>query len=245
MNKERIDDLGINGKKIIQNIDYFCFGIDSVLIANFIESNSSKNEIVDLCSGSGVISIIASQKKKYSKIYAVELQKEMYDLLEKNIKLNKLEDKIIPYNLNIKDFNISKKVDIVVSNPPYKEVGTGTENSNDVKYIARHEKECKLEDIFSCTSKILKQKGKLYLVHKPQRLADLITIARKYKLEPKKIRFVYPTTNSMPSIVLIEYVYYGGKELNILPPLYEYDENGNYSKEIHDIYGIGADKNEK
>ncbi len=242
MGKERIDDLGINDKKIIQNTDYFCFGIDSVLIANFVESNSSKNEIVDLCSGGGVISIIISQKKACSKIYAVELQKEMYDLLERNIKLNTLEKKIIPYNLNIKDFNIDRKVDIVVSNPPYKEVGTGTQNFNDVKYIARHEKECTLEDIFSCACKLLKQKGKLYLVHKPQRLADLITVARKYKLEPKRIRFVYPTKDSMPSIVLLEYVYYGGNELNILPPLYEYDENGEYSKEIHQIYGIGAKK---
>ena len=90
MDKERIDDLGINGKKIIQNTDYFCFGIDSVLLANFVESNSSKNNIVDLCSGSGVISVIVSQKKKCNKIYALELQNEMYDLLDRNIKINSL-----------------------------------------------------------------------------------------------------------------------------------------------------------
>lgn len=242
MDKERIDDLGINGKKIIQNTDYFCFGIDSVLLANFVESNSSKNNIVDLCSGSGVISVIVSQKKKCNKIYAVELQNEMYDLLDRNIKINSLEEKIIPLKGDVKSFSMNEKVDIVVSNPPYKEVGTGVENTNTVKYIARHEKECTLEDIFKCSSKLLKQKGKLYLVHKPQRIPDLISEARKYKLEPKKMRLVYPTINSKPSIVLMEYVYFGGNELEVLSPLIEYNENGEYTKEIFEIYGMGENK---
>lgn len=242
MDKERIDDLGINGKKIIQNTDYFCFGIDSVLLANFVESNSSKNNIVDLCSGSGVISVIVSQKKKCNKIYALELQNEMYDLLDRNIKINSLEEKIIPLKGDVKSFSMNEKVDIVVSNPPYKEVGTGVENTNTVKYIARHEKECTLEDIFKCSSKLLKQKGKLYLVHKPQRIPDLISEARKYKLEPKKMRLVYPTINSKPSIVLMEYVYFGGNELEVLSPLIEYNENGEYTKEIFEIYGMGENK---
>ena len=242
MDKERIDDLGINGKKIIQNTDYFCFGIDSVLLANFVESNSNKNDIVDLCSGSGVVSVIVSQKKKCNKIYAVELQNEMYDLLNRNVKINSLEEKIVPLKGNVKDFTMNKKVDVVVSNPPYKEVGTGVENINIVKYIARHEKECTLEDIFKCSSKLLKQKGKLYLVHKPQRIPDLISEARKYKLEPKKMRLVYPTINSKPSIVLMEYVYFGGNELEVLSPLIEYDENGEYTKEIFEIYGMGENK---
>ena len=233
----RIDDLGINGKKIIQNPDYFCFGIDSVLLANFVESKSSKNIIVDLCSGSGVIAVLISQKKKYSKIYAVELQKEMYNLLLDNIRINSLENEIVPLNLNIKEYNENKKIDIMVCNPPYKEIGTGVENDNSVKYIARHEKECTLNDVFRCASKNLKQKGKLYLVHKPQRLTDLIAEARKYKLEAKKVRFVYPTVNSKPSIVLLEYVYMGGNEMEVLPPLIEYTEFGEYTKEILDIYG--------
>lgn len=233
----RIDDLGINGKKIIQNPDYFCFGIDSVLLANFVESKSSKNIIVDLCSGSGVIAVLISQKKKYSKIYAVELQKEMYNLLLDNIRINSLENEIVPLNLNIKEYNENKKIDIMVCNPPYKEIGTGVENDNSVKYIARHEKECTLNDVFRCASKNLKQKGKLYLVHKPQRLTDLIAEARKYKLEAKKVRFVYPTVNSKPSIVLLEYVYMGGNEMEVLPPLIEYTESGEYTKEILDIYG--------
>lgn len=237
MNNERIDDLNLNGKKIIQNTDYFCFGIDSVLLANFVSSNSSKNVVVDLCSGTGVISVILTQKKKLHKIYAVELQDEMYNLLKRNIKLNNLEDCIYPFKANIKDYYLDKKVDIVVCNPPYKEIGTGIKNENTVKYIARHEKECTLEDVFKCSSKILKQKGKLYLVHKPQRLVDLISLARKYNLEAKNIRFVYPKFNSSASIVLVEYVFCGGNEINVLPPLIEYDEFGNYTEEILDIYG--------
>lgn len=237
MGELRIDDLELNGKKIIQNPDYFCFGIDSVLLANFVESNSIKNTIVDLCSGSGVIPVIISQKKKCSKIYAVELQNEMYELLDKNIKYNNLEEKIFGIKANIKEFTLNEKVDVVVSNPPYKKIGTGTVNENQVKYIARHEAECTLEDIFNTASKLLKQKGKLYLVHKPQRLTDLIAIARKYKLEPKRIQFVYPNTHSEPSIVLVEYIYFGGNEVRVLPPIIEYNEKGEYSKQILEIYG--------
>lgn len=237
MAQTRIDDLELNGKKIIQNPDYFCFGIDSVLLANFVESKSTNNIIVDLCSGSGVIPVIISQKKKFKQIYAVELQKEMYELLLQNISINSLENEIVPLNLNIKEYVADKKVDIIVCNPPYKKVGTGIKNENTVKYIARHEKECMLDDVFKCASKNLKQRGKLYIVHKPQRLTDLIADARKYNLEAKKIRFVYPTINSKPSIVLVEYTYMGGNEMDVLPPLIEYEEDGKYTKEILEIYG--------
>lgn len=127
MNNERVDDLNLNGKKIIQNTDYFCFGIDSVLLANFVKSNSSKNVVVDLCSGSGIISVIISQKKNVRKIFSVELQDEMFDLLERNIKLNNLDEVISPVKANIKEYYMDKKVDIVVCNPPYKEIGTGVE----------------------------------------------------------------------------------------------------------------------
>ena len=110
MEKERIDDLGIDNLKIIQNKDYFCFGIDSVLLANFVVSNNNRNVIVDLCSGSGVIPVIISAKKKYSKIFGVELQDEMYDLLKRNISLNCLEDKIIPIHDDIKNIEKIKKM---------------------------------------------------------------------------------------------------------------------------------------
>lgn len=235
---EKIEELGINGLKIIQNKKYFCFGTDSVLLANFVESKNKNNVIVDFCTGSGIIPIIISAKREYKKIYAVELQNEMYDLLSRNINLNELNNNIVPIHDDIK--NVSKirekiiknenidSVDIIVCNPPYKKCGTGILNEHEVKYIARHEIYCNLEDIFSSSSKLLKTRGKLYLVHKPDRLADLIEKARKYNLEAKKMRFVYPRVDSKPSIVLIEYVRNGGNELIIEEPLIEFNDDGTY-----------------
>lgn len=244
---ERIDDLGINDLKIIQNKEYFCFGTDSVLLANFVKSENSNNVILDLCSGSGVIPIILSAKKKYKKIFGVELQSEMYDLFDRNIKINNLEDSIISIKENVKNIkDIRKKItsimgkdkiDIITCNPPYKEMGTGLTTNHDIKTIAKCEVMCKLEDIFITSSKLLGKGGKLYLVHKPERLSDLICFGRKYNLEAKEIRFVYPKINKKPSIVLISYRKDGGNETKVLEPLIEYNENMSYTDEIYNIYG--------
>ena len=247
---ERIDDLGINDLKIIQNKEYFCFGTDSVLLANFVKSENSNNVILDLCSGSGVIPIILSAKKKYKKIFGVELQSEMYDLFDRNIKINNLEDSIISINENVKNIkNIRKKItsimekdkiDIITCNPPYKEIGTGLTTNHDVKTIAKCEVMCNLEDIFITSSKLLGKGGKLYLVHKPERLSDLIYFGRKYNLEAKEIRFVYPKINKKPSIVLISYRKDGGNETKVLEPLIEYNDDMSYTDEIYRIYGING-----
>lgn len=242
---ERIDDLNLDGLKLIQNKEYFCFGTDSVLLANFVNSSRMSN-IIDFCSGSGVISLIISKKKEFNKIFSVELQNEMYDLLDKNVKLNNLEELIFPIKSDIKDVkNIRKNVleysqngtvDIIVCNPPYKAVGSGIKNQDSVKYIARHEVLCNLEDIFSSSSKLLNTKGRLYIVHKPERLADLISIAREYRLEPKKVRFVQPNINLKPSIVLVEYVKDGKNEITVEKNLIEYELNGEYTQEFLSIY---------
>lgn len=247
---ERIDDLGINDLKIIQNKEYFCFGTDSVLLANFVKSENSNNVILDLCSGSGVIPIILSAKKKYKKIFGVELQSEMYDLFDRNIKINNLEDSIISINENVKDIkDIRKKItsimekdkiDIITCNPPYKEIGTGLTTNHDVKTIAKCEVMCNLEDIFITSSKLLGKGGKLYLVHKPERLSDLIYFGRKYNLEAKEIRFVYPKIDKKPSIVLISYRKDGGNETKVLEPLIEYNDDMSYTDEIYRIYGING-----
>lgn len=247
---ERIDDLGINDLKIIQNKEYFCFGTDSVLLANFVKSENSNNVILDLCSGSGVIPIILSAKKKYKKIFGVELQSEMYDLFDRNIKINNLEDSIISINENVKNIkDIRKKVtsimekdkiDIITCNPPYKEIGTGLTTNHDVKTIAKCEVMCNLEDIFITSSKLLGKGGKLYLVHKPERLSDLIYFGRKYNLEAKEIRFVYPKIDKKPSIVLISYRKDGGNETRVLEPLIEYNDDMSYTDEIYRIYGING-----
>lgn len=245
---ERIDDLNINNLKLIQNKEYFMFGIDSVLLSSMVKSNAS-SVIVDFCTGSAVIPILLTAKVNCNKILGVELQKEMYDLAKRNMELNGLSDKIKLLNLDIKEYkkileyvkqNINKagNVDVIVCNPPYKEVGTGHINENAVKYIARHEEKCSLEDIFVSSSKLLKTKGKLYLVHKPERLADLICLARKYNLEVKNIKILQPTIDKKASIVLLEYVKDGKKGLDISPVIIEFDDTGDYSKQIKEIYGM-------
>ncbi|MDD3304344.1 MAG: methyltransferase [Clostridia bacterium] len=254
MQNERIDELGINNLKIIQNKEYFCFGIDSVLLANFVVSNSSKNVILDLCSGSGVIPVILSAKKKYKQIFGVELQDEMVDLFKRNILLNQLGMKIIPIQEDIKNVKKIREtimqlgyngaVDIIVCNPPYKKQKTGVSNSNNIKYIARHEVMCELEDVFETSSELLNTKGKLYLVHKPERLVDLLAIARKYQLEAKRIQLIQPTLKLKPSIVLVEYVKNGGNEIVIEKPLIEYKENGEYTEELLAIYGMDTSHKE-
>lgn len=243
---ERIDDLNLNGKKILQDTDYFLFGMDSVLLANIVKENNKV--ILDLGTGSTVMPVIISEKTKGNKIIGVELQNEMYNLALKNVEYNNLKESIYILNDNIQNTESIRKyvkekigkdkVDIVISNPPYKEVGTGSKNDASVKYIARHEVKCNLEDIFKASAKLLKSKGKLYIVHKPERLVDLMCLARKYNLEAKKVRFMQPSKNKKPSIVLVEYVLDGGKECIVEPVIIEYDENGNYTKEILDIYGM-------
>jgi len=244
---ERIDDLNINGLKVIQNREYFMFGIDSVILSSMVKSNSKSNVIVDFCTGSAVIPILLTTRVKYKRIIGVELQNEMYDLAVRNVKLNNLTNDISVLNQDIKEYkkiieyirdNVtsSGNVDVVVCNPPYKEVGTGIINENNVKYIARHEDKCTLDDIFIASSKLLKTKGKLYLVHKPDRLADLICMARKYNLEVKEITMLQPTKSKKPSIVFLEYVKDGNKGVNILPNILEYDEEGNYTSKIKEIY---------
>lgn len=245
---ERIDDLNLNGKKIVQDTDLFLFGMDSVLLANMVKGTNKDTNILDLGTGSAVMPVILTEKVKLNKVIGVELQDKMYDLAVKNIKLNELEDKVFVLHEDLKNVEKIRKeiinitgrstVDIVISNPPYKSKGTGTINEVDEKYIARHEVKCTLEDVFKTASKLLKFKGKLYMVHKPERIADLICIARKYNLELKTLTFLQPTKIKKPSIVLLEYVLGGGNECTVLPNIIEYDDNGNYTDEIYGIYGM-------
>lgn len=245
---ERIDDLNLNGKKIVQDTDLFLFGMDSVLLANMVKGTNKDTNILDLGTGSAVMPVILTEKVKLNKVIGVELQDKMYDLAVKNIKLNELEDKVYAVKEDLKNIEKIRKeiinitgrdtVDIVISNPPYKSKGTGTINEVDEKYIARHEVKCTLEDIFKTASKLLKFKGKLYMVHKPERIADLICVARKYNLELKTLTFLQPTKTKKPSIVLLEYVLGGGNECTVLPNIIEYDDNGNYTDKIYEIYGM-------
>lgn len=236
---ERIDDLEFEDLKIIQNTKGFCFGIDSVLLSDFAKNIKKNSTIVDLGTGTGIISILLSKKTEAKKIYGIELQEEVCDMASRSVLLNNLQDKIEIINKNIKNISDTLGInvcDVVITNPPYKKYGTGLLNEDDSKIISRHEKECTLEDVIKQSFKILKDKGLFYMVHRPDRLVDIIYLMRKYKIEPKEIRIVYSNIKSKAVLVLIKGIKNAGEELKVLSPLYIYNEDGTYTDEVLKIY---------
>lgn len=188
----------------------------------------------------GVISIlVASKNSNINKIYGFEIQKEMAEMANRSVKINSLNDKIEIVNEDIVGLskrNWNKKFDVVISNPPYKKVNTGLVNKEDKKLISRHEVKCKLEELIFETSKILKDNGNFYMVHRPERLVDICYLMRENKIEPKEVRFVYPHINDEANLVLIKGVKCGKPSVKLLKPLIVYNENGEYSDEIYKIY---------
>ena len=225
--------------KIVQNTDWFAFSLDSVLLANFVTINKSTKKIIDFCTGNAPIPLILSTKIN-AHIVGVELQKEIFDLAQKSIKINNLEGKIELLNMNVKDLaNIDETdtFDIITCNPPYFKLKEGSNlNKNDIKTIARHEIELNLKDIFSLARKLLKNNGIISIVHRPDRLMEILEIMKENNIEPKKIQFVYPKKNSECNTILIEGSKNGNPGLKILPPLYVHDENGKYLEEIEDMF---------
>ncbi len=235
--EERIDDLQLNNLKIIQNKNWFCFGVDSVLLSDFAKEIHDGSNILDLGSGNGILELLLSAKIKNSKITGIEVQEEICEMAIRSVKLNNLENRIKFQNINIKDLEILEKFDAVVTNPPYKMEGTGIKNESETKIISRHEVLANLEDFIRIASESLKDLGTMYMVNRPERLADIFEYSRKYKLEPKELRIVYSKPNSNPKLILIKAVKYANKYLKVREPLYIYNENGEYSDEILKIYG--------
>lgn len=233
---EQIDDLELNGLKIIQNKEWFCFGIDSVLLSDFAKNIHKGSHILDLGSGNGILEILLSAKVENSKITGIEVQKDVCEMANRSIEMNGLENRIQIKNMNIRDFNEKGMFDAVVTNPPYKEKGTGLQNEERSKLIARHEILANLEDFIKTASVCLKDKGAMYMVNRPERIADIFECSRKYKLEPKELRLVYSKTNSVPTLILIKCVKNANKYLKVERPLYIYEENGKYTDEILKIY---------
>lgn len=236
---ERIDDLEFKGYKIIQNKDGFCFGIDSVLLSDFAKNIKNNSKVMDLGTGTGILCILLSGKTKLKQIVGVEVQKEVANMAKRSVKLNSLENKIEILNENI--LNLEKiyekgSFDAIVTNPPYKKLNTGIQNLNDKKLISRHEITADLEDFIKISKNMLKDKGEFYMVHRPERLADIICLMRKYKIEPKLIRFVAPNVDKEPNLVLIKGIKNAKSFLKFEKILYVYNENGNYTDEILKIY---------
>lgn len=236
---ERIDDLEYKNLKIVQDKDGFCFGIDSVLLSDFAKEIRSKSIVLDLGTGNGVLGILLCGKTNLSKIYGVEIQEDIANIAQKSINLNKLNNRFEIINDNIKNLNSYFKndsIDAIISNPPYKKDNSGLKNESQKKLIARHEITANLEDFISVSSKLLKSNGSLYMVHRPERLADLFYLLKKYKLEPKKLRFVQSFANTKPKFFLIKATKNANSFLNIEQPLIIYNSDGSYTDEILKIY---------
>lgn len=236
---ETLDDLQLNNIFVIQKKAAFRFGVDAVLLANYAKVKRGMR-VVDLCTGTGIVPFIVAGKTQASHITGVEIQKEMVEMSRRSLIYNKLEDKIEFIQGDIKDLKLLgtiEKADVVTVNPPYKLQNSGIINLNEKDAIARHEICCKLEDVIIACRKVLKDNGRMYMVHRPERLADILCLMRQYKLEPKNIRLIHPSINKAPNMVLIEGQRDGGAFLKWEPPLYVYDQNGEYSHEINQIYG--------
>jgi len=236
---ERIDDLQLNNLKIIQNKEGFCFGIDAVLLSDFAKDIRNNSKVLDLGTGTGIIGTLLCAKTNISKIYGVDIQKDVCDMASRSIKLNNLENKFEIINSNIKDLNNifqGATFDAIVSNPPYKKDNSGLKNEAETKLISRHEITASLEDFISVSSKLLKNNGNIYIVHRPERLSDLFYLLKKYNLEPKKLRMVQSYADSKPKLVLVRATKNAKSFLNIDEPLIIYNKDGSYTDEILKIY---------
>lgn len=236
---ETLDDLQLNNIFIIQKKNAFRFGVDAVLLANYVKSKNNA-KVIDLCTGTGIIPFILSAKTKVSSITGIEIQSEMVDMANRSVLFNKLQDKIRFINHDLKDVDFIKsldKVDIVTVNPPYKLKGSGIINVNDKNAIARHEICCTLDDVIKASKNLLTHNGRFYMIHRPDRLADIMCTMRKYKIEPKFITMVHPNIKKAPNMVLIEGQNNGGVFLRWGEPIYIHNLDGSYTEQIDRIYG--------
>lgn len=241
MGKIEINDLVyFKDIKIVQNKDYFNFSLDSVLLPNFVEITRKTKKILDMCTGNAPIPLILSTKTD-AKIYGVELQKEVYDLAKETIKINNLDNQIELINDNIKNLKKifdTETFDIITCNPPYfKKKDDSIINENKIKSIARHEIEMKLEDVMIISKALLKNEGSLVLVHRTDRLIEIIELMKKYNIEPKRMRLIYPKVNMESNLVLIDGRKNGKEGLKILPPLYIHNDDSSYTSEVLEMFG--------
>ena len=235
-NLESIIPLLNKNLKIIQRSDYFNFSIDSLLISEFVNIQKNTKKILDLGTGNAAIPLFLS-KKTSARIYGIEIQEISYNLALKNININNLNDQIYIIYDNMKNylkyFNMSF-FDIIISNPPFFKINENVNFLNNLEQlsIARHEVEIDLDELIKISSELVKDRGYFYLVHRADRLSEILNILQKYKFEAKKIKFCYTTKYKNAKIVLIEAIKNGKSGLTILPPLIINKENGEYTDEV-------------
>ena len=236
---ERIDDLERNGYRIIQDSERFCFGMDAVLLSGFARVKDGAS-VLDLGTGTGIIPILLEAKTGAAHLTGLEIQPDSADMARRSVALNGLEDKIDIVTGDIKEAGSlfdAASFDVITCNPPYMVGKHGIANPQDAKAIARHEILCTLEDVISQTARLLKPGGNFYLVHRPFRLAEVMVLLSKYKLEPKRMQLVYPYVDKEPNMVLIEAKRGGRPRMTVEKPLIVYQKPGVYMPEIYDIYG--------
>ncbi len=236
---ERLDDLHRNHYKIIQNPEKFCFGMDAVLLSGFARVLEGETAI-DLGTGTGIIPILLEAKTKGKHFTGLEIQEESADMARRSVAYNGLKEKINIVTGDLKEASGLFKpasFDVVTTNPPYMNHNHGLVNPNMPKAIARHELLCTLEDVVRESARLLRPSGRLYMVHRPTRLVEIINTLTSYKLEPKRMRLVHPYLNKEPNMVLIEAVRGGRSMLKMEPPLIVYKEPHVYTEEIYEVYG--------
>ena len=236
---ERVEDIGFGNLKLIQDPGCFCCGIDAVILADYAHTYCPDAlKIVDLGTGNGIVPLILSHKNKKAGITGIEIQEEAADMARRSCRINNLQNRITIRTGDIIESETYSglQADAVTCNPPYFVKGGGILNNRKPKYIARHETTAVFDDFARAASEILNTKGHFFIVHRPSRLVDIFWSCRKYRLEPKDIRFVAPKAGEVPNIVLVHCVAGGGRELKIDRTLYVHDENGCYTDEIETIY---------
>lgn len=235
---ESLDDLQ-NGYMLIQKNNSFKFGVDAVLLADFAEVKMVDN-VLEMGTGTGVIPILLHAKKHPKSITALEIQPDMADMATRNVKYNKLEQIISILHMDLKEAPeiLGKaKYDCVITNPPYVKKECGINNPTENKAISRFEIACTLQEVLKSAKELLRPGGKLFMVHRADRLVDIIYEMRALGIEPKRIRFVHSSVGKRPHLLLIEGARGGKPELRFMEPLYIYDDKGQYTEEIHRIYG--------
>ncbi|AZR74419.1 hypothetical protein BBF96_14095 [Anoxybacter fermentans] len=240
---EELHTLIENELYILQRQDQFRFGIDAVLLANWVKVRRS-DKVVDLGTGSGVIPLILAYKRKPQQVIGIEIQKQMAQMAKRSVILNDFENlvEILHWDLRrIKEVMPPNRCTLVVSNPPYFPLGRGKLNPNDAKAVARHEVYCTLSDLIEAAAYLLGTRGRFAFVHRAERIPEIFQQLTARGMEAKLMRLIQPRINQSPNLVLIEAVKGAKPGIKIEPNLVIYDQSGNYTSEVIEMYyGTGG-----
>ena len=237
---ERLDDLQLSGLKILQDTERFCFGMDAVVLSGFVRVKKGAR-LLDMGTGTGILPLLLSAKTEASVLVGLEIQEASADMASRSVALNGLSDRIHIVKGDIKEAGKlfgPASFSVVCSNPPYMAAGSGLTNPDSPLAIARHELLCCFEDVVSQSFILLPQGGSLFLVHKPERLSELLCTLSSHRMEPKRLRLVHPFIDREPSMVLIEAVKDGKKGIKVEKPLILYEKQDVYSEEMRRDYGF-------